>query len=332
MPRLSVIVPVYNRPDEVEELLKSLSEQTDTDFETIIVEDGSQERCDKVVEKYSNQLNIHYFYKKNEKPAIARNYGMNKASGDYFLFFDSDAIIPPNYMATVKDELNKNYVDAYGGPDAAHASFSDVQKAINYSMTSMFTTGGIRGGSERVDKFHPRSFNMGLSRKIYETLGGFPITRMHPGEDMVLSIEIIRRGFSTRLIKPAFVYHKRRTSLKQFFTQVYRFGKTRFIMSRIYPETFKIFFLFPTAFMLGSLFFVIATIICPWAVSPVLLFALLIFFDSLWRNRSLKVASLSVAAAFIQLYGYGWGFLKTAIRWLIFREDEYGVYQQKFYA
>jgi glycosyltransferase involved in cell wall biosynthesis len=221
----SVIVPVYNRPGEVKELLESLAKQDDKNFEIIIVEDGSTETCEEVVNEYRNHLDIKYFYKTNEKPAIARNFGMSKASGNYYLFFDSDCILPPRYMSTLKKALDESYADAFGGPDAAHPSFSTMQKATSYAMTSLFTTGGIRGGGEKVDKFYPRSFNMGISDDVTNKIGGFPVTKMHPGEDMVLSIEIIKNNFSTRLVKEAYVYHKRRTTLKQFYTQVYRFDK-----------------------------------------------------------------------------------------------------------
>ncbi len=328
----SIIVPVYNRPGEVKELLESLNLQDDKDFEVVIVEDGSTETCEDVVKSYSDKLRIRYFYKINEKPSIARNYGIEKASGNYYLFFDSDCILPPSYISTIKSALQQSYADAYGGPDAAHPSFSKLQKAISYAMTSFFTTGGIRGGGEKIGKFYPRSFNMGISDAVINKTGGFPITKMHPGEDMVLSIEIIRNGFTTRLIREAFVYHKRRTTLKQFYKQVYRFAKTRVIMSKIYPETFKIFFVFPTLFVLGALL-LIALSICHWLfITPLLLFMVMVFFESLIRNKNTGVAFLSIATAFVQLFGYGWGFLNTFIEVVIFKKDEFDVFSKPFYS
>lgn len=327
----SFIVPVFNRPDEVEELLASLALQTDKDFEIVIVEDGSTLRSDEVVARYKGGLQIQYFFKKNEKPAIARNYGIERAQGNYLLFVDSDCIIPPEYVATVRAELESDYVDAYGGPDASHPSFSNLQKAISYAMTSTLTTGGIRGGGERVDKFYPRSFNMGFSRKVYDDLKGFPVITMHPGEDMVLAIEIIKRGYRTRLVPAAHVYHKRRTSLKQFFRQVSRFAKVRVVMSKVYPETFKIFYAFPTLFVLGVGLLVLLSALSALFLAPLVLFALAVLVDSLVRNRNLSVALLSLPATFYQLFGYGTGFLRSAWRIFVLGLDDYHVFQNGFY-
>lgn len=330
--QFSIIVPVYNRPDEINELLESLSKQDDLDFEVVVVEDGSTDRCEDVVQKYTDRLQLKYFYKKNEKPAIARNFGIKNASGNYFLFFDSDCILPPDYISNMKKSLTASYADAFGGPDAAHPSFSKIQKAISYAMTSFFTTGGIRGGGEKVGKFYPRSFNMGISDEVIQKTGGFPITKMHPGEDMVLSIEIIRNNFKTRLIKDAFVYHKRRTSLKQFYTQVYRFAKTRVIMSKIYPETFKIFFVFPTLFVLGSVLLILLSVVSWVFLLPLVLFVVMVFLESLIRNKNAGVALLSIITSFVQLFGYGWGFLRTAFEVFILKKDEFGVFSKPFYT
>lgn len=332
MLQFSIIVPVYNRPDEIEELLESLEKQTNKDFELIVVEDGSTIKCDTVVEKYKDKLDVKYFYKENEKPAIARNFGMSKASGNYFLFFDSDCLLPDNYMGLIKHELKTDYVDAYGGPDNAHPSFTTIQKAINYSMTSVVTTGGIRGSAEKIDKFYPRSFNLGLSKDVYEKTGGFPITKMHPGEDMVLAIEIIKRGFKTRLIKNAFVYHKRRTNLKQFYRQVSKFGKTRVIMSKVYPETFKIFFVFPTLFVLGCLLLILLSFLSIYFLVPIGVFMVAVFIESLIKNKSTGVALTSILTTFTQMLGYGLGFLKTAIEVHVMKKDEYGVFSKPFYG
>ncbi len=323
--KFSLIVPVFNRPDEVEELLLSLSEQTFKDFELIIVEDGSKIDCKSEVEKYYDKLNIKYYYKKNEKPAIARNYGVERASGEYVVFVDSDCILPPDYFEKVNKNLSAEDTDIYGGPDAANPSFNSTQKAISYSMTSFLTTGNIRGG-EKVDKFYPRSFNLGLKKSIFDEMGGFPITKMHPGEDMVFAIELIKRGYKTKLFKGCFVYHKRRNTLASFFKQVFRFGKTRHIISKIYPETFKIFYLAPTAFIFGVFTLIGLSFIWWFAFTPLILYIFLLFFNSLIKNKNIKVAFLSIITSFVQLFGYGFGFLQP-----VFKKDEYGVKGKGFY-
>lgn len=324
--KFSVIVPVFNRPDEIEELFDSLTKQTVKDFEVIIVEDGSKIDCKKEVDKYSDKLSIKYFYKKNEKPAIARNYGVARAEGDYVVFVDSDCIIPNDYFEKVNSYLDEEDVDVYGGPDAADPNFNNMQKAISYSMTAFLTTGNIRGG-EKVDKFYPRSFNLGVKRSVFNEMGGFPVTKMHPGEDMVFAIELIKRGYKTKLFKNAFVYHKRRNTLKSFFKQVFRFGKTRYIISKVYPKTFKIFYLAPTAFVFGVLGLIGLSFVWWFAFTPIVLYILLLFFDSLIKNNSLSVAFLSVLTSFYQLFGYGMGFLQP-----IFKGDEFAVMKKGFYS
>ena len=233
MPYFSIIVPVYNRPDEVNDLLKSLSQQTSKDFEVILVEDGSTVRCAEAVERYADALDIHYYYKENEGRSIARNYGMDRASGRYFIFFDSDCVIPERYFEVLSEALNRHYTDCFGGPDAAHDSFTDVQKAINYSMTSFLTTGGIRGGKVQLEKFTPRTFNMGFSREVYERVGGF---REMFSEDIDMSTRIRQAGFSIALIRDAFVYHKRRVNLRLFLRQIYIFGMSRISLYLLYPR------------------------------------------------------------------------------------------------
>ena len=309
--QLSFIVPVYNRPDEVRELLESLSVQSDDDFELIIVEDGSSISSKPVIDEYAEKLQIQYHFKENEGPSIGRNYGLAQAKSDYFLFVDSDCILPPHYVKTVRDFLQTHpKVDAFGGPDRADAQFNTLQKSISYSLTSFFTTGGIRGGKKQVDKFYPRSFNLGFSRKVYEQTGGFPDTKLHPGEDMILAIEIIKKGFKTALISDAFVYHKRRTSLKQFKRQVYRFGFVRFVISLMYPDTFKVFFLLPSMFTLGFFAAILLGLTARWelAILYALYFAL-VFLDASFKNKSLRVGATSVLTTAIQMYGYGTGFM-----------------------
>ena len=305
----SIITPVYNCSNQVREYLESLSKQTYKDFEVIIVEDGDKDRSDKVVQSFSDKLNIKYFYKENTGVSFRRNYGITHCSGDYFIFFDSDCIIPNHYMELINNELSNDFVHAYGGPDKAHQSFSTMQKAVSYSMTSFFTTGGIRGGEKKIDKFYPRSFNMGFSKKVFETTNGFPEIAMNPGEDMILSIEIVKKGFKTKLIRDAFVFHKRKTNLKKYFRQIYKFGFVRYPISLLYPETFKIFFIFPALFVFGNIILILLAIFVHYLfLIPILLYIFTVFIDSFIKNKNLKIALLSVITSFIQLFGYGLGF------------------------
>lgn len=307
----SIVVPVYNRPDETEELLASICKMDyQKPFEVVIVEDGSLNKSDAVVEKYSNRLNISYYYKPNSGPGDSRNYGMNIAKGDYFIIFDSDCIIPKNYLSVVEKELNEHYVDCFGGSDSAHENFSDIQKAINFAMTSFITTGGIRGGSEKVSKFQPRSFNMGISKKAFLASNGFG--NIHPGEDPDLSIRLWKMGFETRLISNAFVYHKRRIDWNKFYTQVNKFGKARPILDSWYPEYSKITFWFPALFLLGFLASILLfSFSFAWFLFLYLLYFGAVFFLSTIKNKSIKIGFYSIIAVSIQFYGYGIGFLKS---------------------
>ncbi len=310
----SIIIPVYNRPDEVDELLESLVQQDiNQSYEIIIVEDGSTIKCDSIVEKYNGQLSIHYFFKANSGPGDSRNYGMQKAKGDYFIIFDSDCIIPNHYLSEVNAALSHNYTDCFGGPDKALDSFSDIQKAINFVMTSFLTTGGIRGGSEKIGKFQPRSFNMGISKRAFEASKGFGY--IHPGEDPDLSIRLWKFGFQTQLIANAYVYHKRRIDWSKFYIQVNKFGKARPILNSWYPEYAKLTFFFPTLFMLGFIGSIVGLLFFSFYL-PILLFIVYfvsLFISSWWDNKSLKIAFLSLIATFIQFYGYGFGFLKSFV-------------------
>lgn len=318
----SIVIPVYNRPDEVAELLESLSKQTDKGFEVLVIEDGSSVPCEEICKQYEKQLDLHYYFKPNSGRSETRNYGIARATGDWFIIYDSDVIVPPQYIATVRAELAKQpEVNCYGGPDAADASFSDVQKAINYSMTSIMTTGGIRGATKNKAKFSPRSFNMGISRKCFETVGGY---KNMIGEDIDLSIRIQQAGFKTTLISEAYVYHKRRVDMKKFFRQVNTFGKGRVLLGELHPGSTKLVHLLPAAFVLGNSALVLAAIallvislvtkaFSPWwallCLAPIALYVLGIFTESLIKNKSLKIAFLSIATAYMQLFGYGTGFL-----------------------
>lgn len=307
----SVIIPVYNRPREVDELLESLSRQTYQNFETLIIEDGSEERCKKVADRYGKQLDLRYFYKKNSGQGFSRNFGFERAKGEYLVVFDSDCIIPSHYFETVNRYLQQHPVDAYGGPDRAHASFTPVQKAISYTMTSPLTTGGIRGNKRHAGTFHPRSFNMGISRQVYEETGGYRITRM--GEDIEFSIRIIKAGFTTALIQDAFVYHKRRTNLAQFFNQLHFFGRARVNISRFYPSEIKLIHTLPALFTIGLLCFVTLPLwnadLFTLLLTPFSLFLALLFVHAAYKNKSIYIGVLSIATTFIQLTAYGIGFL-----------------------
>jgi len=311
--RFSIIIPVYNRPQEVDELLESLCTQTFNDFEVIVVEDGSSEKCDSVCEKYADKLDLHYYFKPNSGPGPSRNYGAKRSQSEYLIILDSDVIVPEHYLEIIQNELENHPCDAFGGPDEAHPSFTPIQKAINYSMTSFFTTGGIRGGKKKMDKFYPRSFNLGIRKDVYEALGGF--APMRYGEDIDLSTRIFKGGYSCRLFPDAFVYHKRRVKFSSFFRQVKHSGEARVELKKKYPDTFKLVHLLPAVFVLGNLLLVLLGLFHHWLwFTPILLYCLVVFVDSLLKNKSLKVAALSVPAAYCQLFGYGTGFLSAAWR------------------
>jgi glycosyltransferase involved in cell wall biosynthesis len=318
--KFSLIIPVYNRPDEIDELLESLTHQTATNFDVWVIEDGSSLKCEEVCNKYKDKLELHYHFKANSGPGPSRNYGMDIASGDYFIIFDSDCLIPPQYIEEVNNFLENHYVDCFGGPDAAHASFSDVQKAINYSMTSFLTTGGIRGGGEKLGKFQPRSFNMGISRKCYETVGGYG--KIHPGEDPDLSFRIWKAGFKTALIKNAHVYHKRRIDFQKFAKQVYKFGVVRVILNKWHPGTSKITYWFPTVFSLGLLAFLILGFWDQIFWYALVVYLSVMFIDAIFRTRNLKIAILAIFTSMVQFFGYGWGFLKSQFKLNLLRKEE----------
>lgn len=307
--KLSVIIPVYNRPDEAEELLESMARQTDPDFEVLVVEDGSTVPCENVCSRFRDKLDLHYHALPRSGRSATRNYGMDHATGDYFIIFDSDCILPPQYIETVKSYLKNDYADCYGGPDAACDNFSNMQKAVSYSMTSFLTTGGIRGGMKKTDKFSPRSFNMGLSKEVYRKVGGY---KDMIGEDIDLSLRIKEAGFKTRLYPKAMVYHKRRVNLKKFFKQVETSGKARIVLAKQHPSSLKPVHLLPALFVLGNiLLLVLGSIFSnPLFLLPILLYVAALFTDSLIRNKKFSIALLSLVTGYTQLFGYGWGFLK----------------------
>jgi len=368
--KYSIIIPVYNRPDEVDELLQSLTTQTFKDFEVVVVEDGSDIPCKEVVEKYADRLNLKYFTKPNSGPGQTRNYGVERSQGEFVIILDSDVVLPPGYLEATEKELEqengqRSMTDAWGGPDRAHESFSDVQKAINYSMTSFFTTGGIRGGKKQMDKkFYPRSFNMGIRRTLYQQLGGF--SEMRFGEDIDFSIRIYESGARCRLFPEAWVWHKRRTDFKKFFKQVHNSGIARINLMKRHPGTLKLVHLLPMIFTLGTfacllfafLFMILALLglftlwgapkpCCVTAqmfciifgisgmllfLLPLILFSMIIFMDSSFRNKSIKIGFLSIWASFIQLIGYGTGFLRAWwLRCVCGRNEELQAFRNNFY-
>lgn len=317
--KFSIIIPVYNRPDEMAEMMESLAAQTEKNFEVVVVEDGSSIPCREEVEKYASVLDTAYYFKPNTGRSHTRNYGMEKATGDYFLFFDSDCILPPEYFETLNRCLQNEYTDCFGGPDRALPTFTDMQKAVNFAMTSFLTTGGIRGsGKVHVEKFHPRSFNMGFSRAVYEKVGGF---KDMFGEDIDLSIRIRQAGFKTMLFPEVSVYHKRRVNLKKFFRQVYNFGQARIFLFRLHPGSLKVVHALPALFVLGEAALVMLAIFhTPYWLLLLALYALMLFTASLFKNKSLRIALLSVVTGFIQLNGYGCGFLKAFWNKVILRK------------
>jgi len=307
----SIIIPVYNRPKEIDELLGSLAVQEfSKEFEVLVIEDGSTQKSDFIVEKYKEELNLKYFFKENSGAGASRNFGMQKASGNYFIILDSDVIVPNQYLSEVKKALKHHFTDAFGGPDAAHKSFTPLQKAINYSMTAVLTTGGIRGKKQAVGKFQPRSFNLGLSKKAFEKTQGF--SKMKNGEDIDLTFRLWQNGFKTQLIEKAFVYHKRRSTILQFFKQTFGFGTARPILNYKYPETAKITYWFPSLFILGlGLSILLAIFNYPQLLCFYGVYFLLILLDSLIQNKNIYVAFLSVFTSLTQFLGYGLGFLKS---------------------
>ena len=350
--KYSIIVPVFNRPDEVDELLESLCHQEVKDFEVIIVEDGSKKPCKDVCDKYAGILDLHYYYKDNSGPGQSRNYGAERAKGEWLIVLDSDVVLPPDYMAAVNSAILPSPVTlhpspsfaAFGGPDASHPSFTPIQKAISYSMTSFFTTGGIRGGKgKKLDKFFPRSYNMGIRREVYQELGGF--TKMRFGEDIDFSYRIVEAGYQTALIPEAWVWHKRRTDFRKFFRQVYNSGIARINLEKRHPGTLKLVHLLPTVFTLGVITLLLAaliSILLPLSsfllplstflcISPIILYSGIIFIDSSLKNKSMWVGLLSIPAAFVQLMGYGFGFIESWWKRCVLKQDEFTAFEKNFY-
>jgi glycosyltransferase involved in cell wall biosynthesis len=327
--KFSIIIPVFNRPDEVDELLESLCQQTVKDFEVLIIEDGSVKPCKDVCDKYANVLDLHYYAKENSGPGQSRNYGAERSNGEYVIILDSDVVLPVGYLQAVEDELKQKPCEAFGGPDSAHPSFTPVQKAISYSMTSFFTTGGIRGGKAKLDKFYPRSFNMGIRRDVYLQLGGF--SKMRFGEDIDFSYRIVEAGYMPRLFPEAWVWHKRRTDFRKFFRQVYNSGIARINLEKRHPGTMKLVHLLPTVFTLGVIGLLIISLFWPLACVPIILYSAIILIDSSFKNKNAWVGILSIPAAFVQLMGYGFGFIESWWKRCVLKKDEFTAFEKNFY-
>jgi glycosyltransferase involved in cell wall biosynthesis len=327
----SFIIPVYNRPDEINELLESfLNFEGEHNYEIVIVEDGSTETSESIVNQFKDQLDISYYFKRNTGPGDSRNYGMQKAKGNYFIILDSDVLLPSNYLKEVKQFLSTSYYDCFGGPDAAHSSFTDLQKAINFAMTSFITTGGIRGGKQKVDDFQPRSFNMGLSKKAFLASGGFG--KIHPGEDPDLSLRLHQLGFKTTLINDAYVYHKRRVSWSKFYKQVTKFGMVRPILNQWHPSSRSIVYWFPTVFSLGL---IVSILMAVFQINFMLylygLYFIIAFVLALISNRSFSVALQALLAIVVQFFGYGYGFLKSTFNLVLLKRNPEKTFPQLFF-
>ncbi len=306
----SIIVPVYNRPDEVADLLSSLAAQSDKGFETVIVEDGSTVDCRRQCEAFRREANVKYYYKENEGRSIARNYGLERAGGDYFVFVDSDCILPPDYIASLRKALAENPADCFGGPDAAHESFTDTQKAINFAMTSFLTTGGIRGGKVSMEKFTPRTFNMGYSREVWEKVGGF---REMFSEDIDMSTRVRLAGFRIALYPDVAVYHKRRVDFRKFWKQVHIFGMSRITLKLLYPGSLKAVHCLPALFVIFAVAMIIGSFFKWWLILPLAAYILTLWIWGMISTRSVKVGTLGVGAAMVQLFGYGTGFIRAYV-------------------
>lgn len=313
----------------MEELLQSLVGQSDSGFDVVVVDDGSTKKSENIVDKYKEKLSIQYIFKENSGPGDSRNIGCKRAQSNFFIFFDSDCIIPSEYIKSLKKELKD--VQAYGGPDREHPSFTPIQKGISYSMTSFFTTGGIRGNKKSIERFHPRSFNMGYSREVFERTGGF--SKLRFGEDIDLSIRIVENGFKTKLIPECYVYHKRRTNFKKFFKQVFNSGIARINLFKRHPKSLKLVHFFPAAFVVYQLLSIPHAIYWSeiWVLYPTFLYLLLILLDATIRFKNPWIGLLSVWASIVQLFGYGLGFIKGFIKRIILKQSEFHAYDKTFY-
>ncbi len=311
---ISIVVAIFNRKDELFELLNSLIAQTDKDFEVIIVDDGSFVDLVPTVETFKEMLNIQYFKKANSGPGLSRNYGANRAKNDWLVFVDSDVIVEKDYIENIKKNLEKTDCAAFGGADKAHKGFNLLQKAISYSMTSVFTTGGIRGSKKAVTRFQPRSFNMGVNKEIFLKIGGF--SEMRIGEDPDLSMTIWENGYQTAFFDNIGVYHKRRTDLGKFSKQVYQFGCARPILNQRHPDYVKPTFWFPTLFLLGYVAGILEYFLLQkgFVLACYGFYTLVIFVHALYLTKNIAIAAQAIITTYIQMFSYGYGFLESWIK------------------
>ncbi len=307
---ISIIVPVYNRPDEVADLIASLNLQSDKNFELVLVEDGSTVPCSEQAGQAAPDISIQYHYRDNEGRSPARNYGMEVARGEYFVFVDSDCILPPDYVERLREQLSEHYSDCFGGPDDAHQSFTDLQKAINFSMTAFLTTGGIRGGKVRMERFVPRTFNMGFSRQVAAKVGGF---REMFSEDIDMSTRIRQSGFSIELFRTVKVYHKRRVSIRKFWRQVHVFGMSRITLQLLYPGSMKAVHTLPALFVTGTTGLLVGGVFLPWLLIPIGVYLTALFVSAWTSLRRLKLALMAVGTSMVQIFGYGTGFIRAFV-------------------
>ena len=312
----SLIIPTYNRLNELQELIPTIEQQEYdlTSIELVIVDDGSTDGTSAYINSYKSDLKITYVKQQNQGPGPARNIGMSLATGAYFIFVDSDCLLPPQYFSELAAGITAEGYEAFGGPDTYHPSFSPLLKAINYAMTSFIGTGGTRGSKKSIAKFYPRSFNMGISRTVYDIIGGFG--SMRHGQDMDYSARIYQAGFQVGLISDAFVYHKRRTSLWRFFKQIHNWGVTRINLAGLHPNMLKPIHLAPAFILIAGLLILLSAPFWLWGFALLKfgllgLVALMIFISiqSFLEYRSVQVALLSILTLFIQVFAYAVGSL-----------------------
>lgn len=305
----SVIIPVYNRPEELAELLTSLVDQTVTNFEVVVIEDGSSNPSDTIIGSFQRDLDIRYIFQENTGQGFARNHGMKMAQGDFFVILDSDVILPSDYLEKLENAIQTRELDAFGGPDAAKEDFSSLQKAMDFAMTSFWTTGGIRGKMKDSSKYQARGFNMGVSRAVFEDLGGF--VDPNRGEDIEWSLRIKNAGFKLELVEEAFVYHKRKNTLRSFSKQAFSFGQNRVNVSRFHPGAIKLVHLFPSLFLLFLILTLVGVLPETLTLQRFLLgfWSGMILLSATAQTRSILVGILALICSVVQLSSYGAGLI-----------------------
>ena len=337
----SIIIPSFNRADELSELLKSF-EQLDFPkdaYEVIIADDGSTDTTAELVKKFQDKksFTLTYCSQQNKGLGAARNLGMENAAGDFFVFVDSDVTVPPHWLNEIDLGLSREKADAFGGPDTYLDSFPALLKAINYSMTSFITTGGLRGKKGRkLAKFYPRSFNMGLSRKLQEKIGGFG--NLRHGQDIEYSSRIIRSGAKVFFAEKAFVFHKRRTNLRRFLRQVFNWGIARINLYQIDPSMFEPLHAAPAAALILVLTVSAAAVFSPlffWLFKIGLVSGLLVLLfsmaDAAIKYKQLKPSFYLPLVIPIQVFAYGAGFIYNFIRRAVFKKDVKTGFKKNYY-